>query len=330
MHPLFTFIRKKAKEKLRTVVICEGWDERVLKATAKLLKEKLCRIILLGDEKIIKEKMKTAGVKFDAEIINPKTAKQKKDLAHALYERRKSKGMTPEEANKLIEDVNYFGATMVLKGLADGMSGSCICSTAELMRPALQVLGTAEGSNLVSEVAIMHDTKKDRLFFVSDCSLNVDPTPEQLAQIALNAAECARYFHYTPKIALLSFSTKGSGEHPILAPLRKTLEMVKQRNQKLLIDGEMQVDAAVNPDAARRKCPDSPLKGGANILIFPNLSVGNIFCHALLQFSEMEFLFSMLMGIKKPVTIMGRSVDAEHIERCILLTAAQANMMDNV
>lgn len=327
MHPIFTFIKNKAKEKQRTVVISEGWDDRVLQATAHILSEKLCTIILLGDEKLIQKNMRKAGITCTTEIINPKTSPLKKELACALYERRKNKGMSLEEAHKLIVDDNYFGATMVLQGLADGLSGSCICSTADLMRPSLQVLGTAAGASLVSEVAIMHDTKKDRLFFVSDCSLNVDPTPEQLAQIAVSAAECTQHFNYTPKVAVLSFSTKGSGEHPILLPLRKAIEIVKQRNPKLIIDGELQVDAAVNPDGARRKCPTSPLKGQANVLIFPNLTAANIFCHSMLQFSDMDFLFSMLMGMRKPVTIMGRSSTMEHIERCILLTAAQANMM---
>jgi phosphate acetyltransferase len=322
---LISIMEKIAKKKPVKVVICEGWDERCIQAASMILKKKLAKIILLGNPKTIKDKAEKlkADIK-DAEILDFKKSGLKKELAEKLFEIRKHKGMTLEQANKLIEDENYFGCMYVYANHADAVAGSAICPTADLMRPALQILRKKDA--LVSEVSAMNDAKNQRILFGSDFSMNIDPDAEQLAQIALNAAECVRDFGIKPKVAILSFSTKGSGgDMPILKKLRDAVEIVRKKDQKLVIDGELQVDAAVNKGAARRKCPDSPLKGEANILIFPDLTAANIFCHGVMQFSDMELLFTISKGLQKPVAIFGRNTDVNAKRNMIVSCAMQVN-----
>lgn len=314
-----------ARKKPVKVVICEGWDERCITSASYVLKEKLAKIVLLGDPKLIKEKAKklNADIK-DAEILDFKKSKLKKEFAEKLVELRKHKGMVLEEAKKLVENENYFACLYVYCGYADAVAGSAICPTAELMRPALQILRKQD--TLVSEISVLDDVKNKRILFGSDFSLNIEPNAEELAQISLNAANCARRFGITPKVAILSFSTKGSGgDVPLLKPIKDAVSIVNQKEPKLIIDGEMQVDAAVNKDAARRKCPDSPLKGEANVLIFPNLTAANIFAHSMLQFGEMKLFFTILEGLAKPVAIFGRSTDAETKRNMIVGCAMQVN-----
>lgn len=328
MHDLIDRMKKKAKEKKRTIVVAEGWDERCLKASAAILANGYADLILLGDEKKIKEeakKFKTDITK--ATLINPKTYKQRKELAKELYELRKHKGMTPAEADKLLDDVNYFGCMLLHTGKADGLAGSAICSTAELMRPALQIIKTKPGATLVSETIMMEDTKKKRVLFLTDCSLNPDPTVEELAQMAVNGAECAASFGFEPRVAFLSYSTKGSGgTSPTIEKTLQAIEIARKKKKEYVFDGEFQGDAAINPYAAGRKCPNALIKGDANVLVFPNLTVANIVCHLLIQLSESKLGMGMLMGIRKPVIILGRSTPLETVENLIINCAMKANV----
>lgn len=318
-------VRKIARKKPVKIVICEGWDERVLRATAVVLKEKLAQIILMGEPSVIKNKANELKVDISgAEIVDFKKSKLKKELAEKLYELRKAKGMTIEEAAKLIENENYFGCMFAYAGYADAVGGSAICPTAELMRPALQILRKKDA--LVSEIMVMHDPKNDRVIFLSDASLNIEPNSEQLAEIALNAAEAVRDVGMVPKVALLSFSTKGSGgDGPQVTWIREAVKIAQQKDKTLLIDGEMQVDAAVSQFASGRKCPHSPLKGEANALIMPSLTTGNILMHALVQFSQMSVLYIALKGMEKPVSLFGRSMPAESIANILAGLAMEAN-----
>ena len=322
---LVTIMESIAKKKLVKIVICEGWDERCIQASAEVIEKSLATLTLLGNKDEIIENAKRLGVDIsEAEIIDFKNSELKDELAEKLFELRKHKGMTIDQAKKLIENENYFGCMYAYAGYADAVGGSAICSTADLMRPALQVL--RKPGLLVSEVAIMTDVKNDRYMFCSDSSMNIDPTPEELCQIALNAAECVRNFSLIPKIAVLSYSSKGSGgDSPALQQLRKAVELVKEKDPSLMIDGELQVDAAVNPWAASRKCPDSPLKGEANTLIFPNLTASNIFVHSMLQFSDARMEFSMMKGMLKPVAIFGRSNPKSTIRNMIVSLAMDVN-----
>jgi len=322
---LITRMEEIAKRKPARIVVCEGRDERCLRATADIMKEGLAHIILLGSPEEIKKK--TSELQIDigkAEIIDHVHAEVKGELIEKLVKVRAHKGMTKEKASELIEDVNYFACTYALCGYADGVAGSAICPTAELMRPALQLL---RKESVVSEVLIARDVKNDgRILFTTDSSLNIKPTPEQLAQITLNAVDAVRSFEIEPRVAMLSFSTKGSGgDSPEVQVVRDALSKVKEERPNLIIDGEMQVDAAVNPKAAKSKCPDSILKGEANTLVLPNLEAANIFAHALMQFSDMDFLFTVLEGLVKSVGILGRSSPQEMVRNIIVSCAMQAN-----
>ena len=328
MHDLIDRMKKKAKEKKRTIIVAEGWDERCLKSSASILANGYANLILLGDEKKIKDEAK----KFKADItkatlINPKTYKDTPKLAKELYELRKAKGLTEDEAKKLIIDVNYFGCMLLHTGKADGLAGSAICSTAELMRPVLQIIKTKKDAALVSETIMMEDTKKKRVMFLTDCSLNPDPDEEQLAQIGVNGAECAASFGFEPRVAFLSYSTKGSGgTSPTIEKTLKAVELARKKNKEYVFDGEFQGDAAINPYAASRKCPNALIKGDANVLVFPNLTVANIVCHLLMQLSESKLGMGMLMGIRKPVIILGRSTPLETVENLIINCAMKANV----
>ena len=321
---LTTIIEKKAKEKPVKIVICEGRDERTLQASAKVLEENLAQIILLGNPEEIKAKASELGVDISkADIVDFKNSELKNELASKLVEVRKHKGLTLEDAEKLIEDPNYFGCMYVNAGYADAVAGSAICPTAELMRPALQIL---RGKGLVSEIVIFNDKKNDRYLFMTDGSLNIEPNPEQLAQIALNAIECVKEFDIEPKVAFLSFSTKGSGGNgPQVQIVRDAVKLAQEQEPEVVIDGEMQFDAAVSPFGAQRKCPDSPLKGEANTVIFPNLTAANIFVHGMMQFSESTLDYTLIRGLVKPVSILGRSTPVETIKNLIMTLAMEVN-----
>ena len=253
MKNLIETIKKKAKAKKRKIVIAEGWDERCLKAADHILKKGYAKLILLGEEK----KIKAAAKKFKAnikkaEIIDINKSKMKQKLAKELFELRKAKGITEEQANRMIEDVNYFACMLVHTGYADGVAGSAICSTAELMKPALQIIKTKEGASLVSEVIICEDRKNKRVLFFSDSSLNIDPDEKQLAQIAVNAGDCAKSFDFKPKVALLSFSTKGSGgDAPVIQKTKEAARIAQSKRPDYIIDAEYQADAALNPSQQR-------------------------------------------------------------------------------
>jgi len=322
---LVKIMHQKAKKNPITIVVCEGWDERCLKAVHEVIKKKIAKIVLLGDPQVIKKKAKALNVNIDdAPIIDYQRSKIQPELAKKLVALREEKGMTIEEAEVLVKDVNYFGCLYAACGYADAIAGSAIGSTAELMKPTLQILRKKD--TLVSELAILEDVKNKRILFGADFSMNIDPSVEDLAQITLNAVDCVQSFGIKPRVALLSFSTKGSGgDMPQLQKLREVVELVKQKQPKIVIDGELQVDAAVNPSVAKRKCPKSPLRGAANTLIFPNLMASNIFCHAMLQFSDMKILFALLVGLRKPVAILGRSTSAETVKNMIVCLGMQVN-----
>ncbi|MBW2982502.1 phosphate acetyltransferase [Candidatus Woesearchaeota archaeon] len=325
-YDLIPIMEKIAKKKPVKVVVCEGWDERVLKAVDDVLKKKLAEIILLGNPEEIKKKAEELKVDISkAEIHDFKNSELKDELIEKLVEARKHKGMTKEQASELIQDENYFGCMYCYAGYSDAAAGSAIGSTAELMRPALQIL--REKGRLVSEVCVFTDVKNNRTLFGTDFSLNIDPSAEDLAQMTLNAADCVRGFGIEPKIALLSYSTKGSGgDSPDILKIRQAADIVKKQDPKLIIDGELQVDAAVSRFGAKKKCPDSPLKGDANTLIFPNLTASNIFAHGIGQFSDMTMDLTILVGLAKPVGILGRSTPVESVRNIIISCAMQVNV----
>ena len=319
--------KEKAKRRKPTILIAEGWDERVLRAVHDL--KNMANFILLGKPKTILENVKKWKLNIGkTEIIDHLRSEKREELAKALYELRKEKGMTPKEANALMDNVNYFGCMMVHQGYAEGIASSVICSTADIMHAALRILKKKD--TLVSELAVAKDVKNDRILFMTDGTVNISPTPEQLAQIATHAIQFVKSIDITPKVSFLSFSTKGSGGDGIeIQQVREAVKICQKMNPKVLIDGEMQFDASVSPKAAVRKCPDSPLKGNANLLIFPNLNAGNILFHALLQLSDVHLAYAITLGTAKPVSVLGRSTPLETVKGMLLVNMMECNKLSN-
>lgn len=321
---LIEIAKSKIKER-KTIIITEGWDERVLKSVNEL--HDLMDFILIGDEDEIRNKAAELKVDLkDIKIFNPKKSEITEKLANDLYELRKHKGWTLEKAKELIEDEQYFGCMLLHNGYGDALGGSVICSTGALMRPVLQIIKTLPDVSLVSETLAMWDSKREKYFFMTDPSLNINPTPEELAQIAINGAEVVKSFDIEPKVALLSFSTKGSGgDSPLIEPIRKALSIIKEKMPDLKVDGELQVDAAIDKDAAKKKgAPE--LGGDANLLVFPNLTASNISIHALFKFSDLKFELPIIYGVKKPIAIFGRSVSKEVVKNDCIMLAMEANV----
>ncbi len=315
----------KANKRKPVMVLSEGWDERGLKATQYVVKKKIAKMILLDQGGKIAPAAAQFGVDISGcEIIDIKDGKNdalKKELADVLFKAREKKGMTPEQAAKLIEDENYFSCCMVLAGKADALLGSLIRPTGDLMKPALQLLR----KDLVSEIMVIYDPRRDAIFFGTDASLNISPDAAQLAQMGINMAKVAKMFDYDPIVGVLSFSTKGSGgDTPETLFAREAIKKAKELQPDLKIGGEFQFDAAVNPDAAKRKCADDEFGGKVNCFLFPNLTTSNVFCHGMGQFSDMNFMFTLMMGMIKPATILGRSTSIEQVQQMFVVTALEA------
>lgn len=322
---ILKLIEQKAKEKKRKILLVEGEDDRLIKAAEMAVKEKVCEPILLGNKKKIEKIAKENKVSLNnITILDYENHPDLNKFAEELAELRKHKGLTVGQAKELLKNPNYFGALMVKLGKADGAIGGCKYSTAEWIRPVFQIIGTKKGVPIVSAVCFFVINTK--VYFFSDTDFNIKPDKEQLAQIAINAADFVNGLGIKPKVALLSYSTKGSGEHESLTFIREALEIVKTKRPDIIIDGELQLDAAINPDAAKRKCPDSPLKGEANILIFPDITVGNVLTHALAQWTNYTWYGSFPVGLDKPVINGGRSFDAKQIYNLILACAMECNL----
>jgi len=322
---IIKLMKEKAKKKLNKIALVEGEDERVIEAASIAVKEKTAKPVLIGDEKKIKETAKKHNLSLEGiEIMDYKNHKDRDTLANQLYELRKSKGLTLEEAKKWLQNPNYFGAQVAKLGMVDGVVGGCKYSTAEFMKPVFQVIGKRKDASLVSGAFFI--VVKDRVLFMADSDFIIVPNEEELAQIAMNTAAFAKNFGFTPKVAMLSYSTKGSGEHPSLERIRKAVEVVKEKQPGLIIDGELQFDAAFNPGAARRKCPDSAIQGDANVLIFPDISAANIFVHSLLQLSNIPIYGTFACGLDKVAVNGGRGYNGRQIADLIVNCAMQINM----
>ncbi|MBD3164140.1 hypothetical protein GF323_02995 [Candidatus Woesearchaeota archaeon] len=322
---ILSLIKEKALEKKNKILMVEGEDERVIQAAAMCVENKICDPVLLGSrDTIIKAAAKRASSLDGITVMEYADIPELEKYALELAEIRRHKGLTKEKAKELLKNPNYFAALMLKVGKVDGAVGGCKYSSAEWMRPVFQIIGTKKDVSLVS--AICFYVIKDRVFFFSDTDFNIKPDAKQLAQIALNAASFVKGLGLVPKIAMLSYSTKGSGEHESLKLIRDALEFVQLKDKELIIDGEMQLDAAVNPDAALKKCPDSVLKGDANILIFPEITVGNVLIHGLTQWTDYQFFGSFPIGLSKPVMNGGRSFDSRQIYDIMTACAMQCNL----
>ena len=328
-----TFIKDvlaRAKQHYKTIVLPEGEDLRVLKAAHIINKDKICKIIILGDEAQIKADVAKNGWDLTGiELINPATSPRLEEYASLLFELRKSKGMTEEEAKKTALIPNYFGTLMIKSGHADGMVSGANHSTADTVRPALQIIKSAHKDRAVSSFLVM--VSNDKPYVFSDCAITINPSAKELADIALETSLSAEKFGIEPKVAMLSFSTYGSGKGEQVDKVVEATKLAKEalqsdefKNMKIELDGELQADAALDMVVARKKAPASHVAGNANVLIFPNLEAGNIGYKLLQRLGGCEAYGPMLQGLNAPVNDLSRGAFAEDIVGVIAITALQA------
>lgn len=322
MHKILKQIRKLAKAKAKTIVFSEGTEERILTATYEIQKKGIANLILLGSPKQIKQKAIDLKLKINFEkikIIDPKKNRFKANFANKLYELRKEKGVTKRKANQMIEDINYFGTMLVYMGKADGMVTGTTFSTADSIRPALEIIKTKEKFHKVSGVFLMVFEK--RLILFADTAITIDPNSHDLKDIAIDTANTAETIGLKPRIAMLSFSTKGSGSDPSVDKVKEAVALIKNQRPDLLVDGELQVDAALVPRIAEKKCPTSPIQGTANILIFPDLNSANIAYKLTERLAKAIAIGPILQGLKKPINDLSRGCLAEDIVNVTAFTA---------
>jgi phosphate acetyltransferase len=318
-------ITQKAKMQRKHIVLPEGDDDRILKAAARLLKQEIVDLTILGEPAQIAASIKRLGLHFDnnqLQIVKPIESPYYLDYVETLYELRKNKNVSLEAARDLMADVSYFGTMMVYKGHADGMvSGSCH-TTQHTIRPALQFVKTKPGTSIVSSIFFM--CLPDRVAVFGDCAVNPNPTAEQLAEIAISSADSSISFGIEPRIAMLSYSSGTSGEGADVEKVRQATEIIKQKRPDLKVEGPIQYDAAVDPVVGKQKLPKSEVAGKANVLIFPDLNTGNNTYKAVQRETGALAIGPMLQGLNKPVNDLSRGCTVDDIFNTVIITAIQS------
>ncbi|MDJ0509453.1 MAG: phosphate acetyltransferase [Crocosphaera sp.] len=323
---MFTYnLIQKAKLSKRHIVLPEGKDPRILKAVATLISQNIVDITLLGEKERIEQTIQTHGIQLDSNslrIINPLSSQNLDDYIETLYELRKHKGITLENAKDMLMDVSYFGTMMVYSGDADGMVSGAIHTTGNTIRPALQIIKTKPQYQLVSSVFFM--CLADKVLVYGDCAINANPTAEQLAEIAIISAETAETFAIFPKVALLSYSSGESGKGEDVERVKEATMIAKKRRPDLLFEGPIQYDAAVDKTVAAQKIPDSKVAGEATVFIFPDLNTGNNTYKAVQRETGAIAMGPILQGLQKPVNDLSRGCTVEDIINTVVITAIQA------
>ena len=325
-------IKERAKKDIKTIVLPEAEDIRTLEATKMVLDEKYAKVILIGNKEKVLEKAKENNIDISGvEIINPIESEKYDEYVELLYNLRKHKGMTEEQAKELVKDPTYYGMLMLKdeKSEADGLVSGAVHSTSDTLRPALQILKTKPGTKLVSAffVMVVPDCTfgENGTFIFADSGLNENPNEEQLSEIAISSSES---FHQLvgkeAKVAMLSYSTKGSAKSELTEKMISATKLVKEKAPELIVDGELQLDAAIIPEVAKFKAPDSPVKGEANVLIFPNLDAGNIGYKLVQRLGKAEAYGPLCQGIARPVNDLSRGCSSKDIAGVIAITAVQA------
>lgn len=329
---LIESIIERAKSNKQRIVLPESLEERTIKAADQALADDLAEIILIGSEKEIKEKAESLGLKniSKATIIDPETSSRTAGYANLLYELRKSKGMTPEQANELAKNPLYFGCLIIKSGDADGQISGALSTTGDTLRPALQIIKCAPGISCVSGAMLLITNARqygeDGVLVFGDIAVTPAPDANQLAQIAVCTAQTAKSVagFAEPRVAMLSFSTKGSAKHEVVDKVVEATSIARQLNPELKIDGELQVDAALVPSVGQKKAPGSDIAGKANVLVFPNLEAGNIGYKLAQRLGNADAIGPILQGIARPVNDLSRGCSVDDIYKMIAITACQA------
>ncbi|MDO4537849.1 MAG: phosphate acetyltransferase [Coriobacteriales bacterium] len=314
-------IQAAAKAQKKTIVLPEGNDPRVREAASAIIEQGLANLIILDES----GELEVEG----AQVVNPATDSRREAYANAFYELRKAKGMTPEKALEQMSDVTYFATMMVKLGDADGLVSGACHSTADTLRPALQILKTAPGTRLVSGFFVMCEPTGEfgdnGTMIFADCGLNIAPTADDLSEIAISSAQSWNSFmDAEPRVAMLSYSTMGSAGGDCAVKVQEATRIAKEKAPELALDGDLQLDAAIIQSVADLKAPDSKVAGKANILVFPNLEAGNIGYKLVQRFAHAEAYGPILQGIAKPVNDLSRGCSAEDIVGVVAITAVQA------
>ena len=321
-------IKARAKADKKTIVLPESEDRRTYEAAAQILKEDLANLIIIGSEEAVKKGSEGLDVS-KATIVDPEKNEKTQDYVDKLVELRAKKGMTPEKAREtILNDYTYYGVMMVKMGDADGLVSGACHSTANTLRPCLQILKTKPGTKLVSAFFLMVvpdcEYGDDGVFVFGDCGLNQNPNPEELAAIAESSAESYRMLTGNePRVAMLSHSSKGSAKHADVDKVVEATRIAKEANPDLALDGELQLDAAIVPSVGASKAPDSKVAGKANVLIFPDLDAGNIGYKLVQRLAKAEAYGPMTQGIAAPVNDLSRGCSAEDIVGVVAITAVQ-------
>ena len=323
-------IKEKAKADVKHILLPEGSEERTVQAARIITDEKIAKVTLLGDE----EEIKKVAEKFNVclcgiDIINPLTDPDFEHYANGFYELRKAKGMTPEKARETIKNTLFYACMMIKEGKADGMVSGAINTTGNTLRPGLQIIKMAKGINTISSCFIIEIPNKEYgdngLMLFGDCAININPNPDELASIAIATANTAKtLLGMDPKVAMLSFSTKGSAKHENVDKVTAALAKVKELAPDLDVDGELQADAAMVPKVAALKAPGSKVAGHANVLIFPDLQAGNIGYKLVQRLAGAEAVGPVSQGFAKPINDLSRGCSIADIVSVVAITAVQA------
>lgn len=316
------------KENPKKIVFTEGTDPRILEASSRLLASTFLAPILIGKKEEVEKVAEESGFNIrGAEIIDPESYEEMDAMAEALYEIRKSKGMTLEQARETCLHANYFGTMLVKMGKADALLGGATYSTADTVRPALQIIKTKPGKKIVSSCFILvreSATDGNTVLAMGDCAINIKPTEDELAEIAVECAECAKIFGIDPKVGFLSYSTLGSGKGEDVDKMREAAAKAKKMAPELPIIGEVQFDAAVSPRVARTKCPDSNVAGSVNTFIFPDINAGNIGYKIAQRLGHFDAYGPIMLGLNAPINDLSRGCNAQEVYSMAIITAALA------
>ncbi len=323
-------IKQRAKKEIKTIVLPEANDARILEAAEIVKNEGYAKVILIGNEQSVRKLTEEKKIDIgDTKIVDPAKSEKTAEYANLLYELRKAKGMTEEQAQKLVLDPVYYGMMMVKSEDADGLVSGAIHSTSDTLRPALQILKTAPGTKLVSAFFVMVvpncEYGSNGTFIFADSGLNEEPDSEALSEIAISSSKSFKQLvGEDARIAMLSYSTKGSAHSASTEKVIEATKLVKEKAPEILVDGELQLDAAIIPEVAELKAPGSPLKGNANVLVFPDLGAGNIGYKLVQRLVKAEAYGPLCQGIARPVNDLSRGCSSKDVAGVIAITAVQA------